>query len=135
MADGVSEGLERTNNILIDRGRCIDHMGDDLAVYSTPMMLNDAELTCHELLAEHIGDDQSSVGTYVKLVHTAPSLEGDTISHHATVTKVDGRAVTFEVVVRDSIEEVGKVTHSRFIVDNAKTLERLTAKRAQLKAG
>lgn len=135
MAEGVTVGLTKTNRIKIDRARCIDHMGDDLAVYSTPNMLSDAELTCHELIDAEIADNQSTVGTHVDMQHIAPSLEGDEVEVTATVTAVDGRAVSFEVVIRDSIEEVGRVKHNRFIVDEDKTLARLTAKREQLNAG
>jgi fluoroacetyl-CoA thioesterase len=135
MAEGVTVGLTTTRRIEIDRARCIDHMGDDLAVYSTPNMLNDVELTCHELIAAHLPDTQSTVGTHVDMQHIAPSLEGDSVEITATVTAVEGRAVSFETTVRDSIEDVGRVKHNRFIVDQDKTLARLTAKREQLKAG
>ena len=135
MADGIEIGLTTTKKLEIDRDRCIDHMGDALAVYATPRMLGDAELTCHELILPLLGDDQSTVGTHVEMQHMAPSLEGDTVAITATVTNVGRRAISFDVSIRDSIEEVGRVKHNRFIVDNARTLERLTAKRAQLNAG
>lgn len=135
MTEGVTVGLTATTKIQIDRTRCIDHMGDELAVYATPRMIGDVELACHELIDTHIGDGQSTVGTHVDIHHLAPSLEGDTVEITTTVTKADGRAVTFEATVRDSIEEVGRGKHSRFIVDQDKTLARLTAKREQLNSG
>jgi predicted thioesterase len=37
--------------------------------------------------------------------------------------------VKFEFVVRDPIDEAGRGTHTRFVVDSAKSYERLAAKR------
>jgi len=36
--------------------------------------------------------------------------------------------------VKDSLEDVGKGAHNRFVVDKAKTFERLEAKRAKIEA-
>ena len=52
----------------------------------------------------------------------------------ATVTGVEGRKVTFAVVAKDEIEPIGGGTHTRFVVDVAKTHERLKAKAAKLAA-
>jgi fluoroacetyl-CoA thioesterase len=52
----------------------------------------------------------------------------------AKITAVDGRAVMFEAVVRDALDEVGRCTHHRFIVDLAKLKERLNAKIAKAQA-
>jgi predicted thioesterase len=49
----------------------------------------------------------------------------------ATVTAMDGRRVALEVTARDELEPIGMGSHSRFIVDVAKTNERLKAKAAK----
>ena len=49
----------------------------------------------------------------------------------ATVAKVEGRLVTLEVTASDNLEECGKGKHTRFVVDMAKTGERLAAKVAK----
>jgi predicted thioesterase len=48
-----------------------------------------------------------------------------------TVSAVNGRAVSFDVTARDAIEEVARGKHSRFVVDVAKTAERLKGKAAK----
>ena len=47
---------------------------------------------------------------------------------------VDGRKVFFETTVKDELDEVGAGTHTRFVVDKAKTFERLKAKAARFAA-
>jgi predicted thioesterase len=44
------------------------------------------------------------------------------------VTAVKGRKVTFEVSATDEIEPIGAGKHARFVVDTAKTIDRLKAK-------
>jgi fluoroacetyl-CoA thioesterase len=44
------------------------------------------------------------------------------------VAEVNGRAVTFDVTARDNVEPICRCKHSRFIVDVAKTAQRLAAK-------
>jgi predicted thioesterase len=48
-----------------------------------------------------------------------------------TVSAVNGRAVSFDVTARDAIEEVARGKHNRFVVDVAKTAERLKGKAAK----
>ena len=47
---------------------------------------------------------------------------------------VDGRKVFFETSVKDELDHVGAGTHTRFVVDKAKTFERLKAKAARFAA-
>ena len=42
--------------------------------------------------------------------------------------------MTFEVTVKDAVEQVGHGRHTRFVVDIAKTAGRLAAKAAKAKA-
>jgi fluoroacetyl-CoA thioesterase len=47
------------------------------------------------------------------------------------VASVEGRKVTFEVSARDELDEICSGSHARFVVDIAKTIERLKAKAAK----
>ena len=53
---------------------------------------------------------------------------GLSVSVNVRIAEVDRRKVTFEFSVRDPVEEVGRGKHVRFVVDTAKTRERLAAK-------
>lgn len=107
-------------------------MGDEGRVYSTPSMVRDIEYTCHELLMEHVDDGENSVGTHVSVDHTGATVEGDEVDVSVTITAIEGRAVSFEAIVKDSLEEVGRGVHNRFVVDVQKTYERLTEKRKKV---
>ena len=132
MRDSLAVGITITQKITIDRDRTIGFMGDEGRVYSTPSMVRDIEYTCHELLNEHLDDGENSVGTHVSVDHIGATVEGDEVEVSVTITAVEGRAVSFEATVKDSLEEVGRGVHNRFVVDVQKTYERLTEKRKKV---
>ena len=53
----------------------------------------------------------------------------------ATVEKVEGRAVSFDVVARDAIDEIARCKHGRFVVLIDKVKQRVAAKKAQAAKG
>lgn len=132
MRDSLAVGVTTTRKVSVDRERTISFMGDEGRVYSTPSMVRDIEYTCHELLMEHVDDGENSVGTHVSVDHTGATVEGDEVDVSVTITAIEGRAVSFEAIVKDSLEEVGRGVHNRFVVDVQKTYERLTEKRKKV---
>jgi predicted thioesterase len=124
-------GVSRVNRITVDRDRTISFMGEEGRVYGTPYLVRDIEQTCRELLLEHGDAGEDSVGMEITVRHTAPTLPDMWVEITATVTAVEGRKVSFEVAARDEIEAIGGGAHSRFVVDVAKTHERLKAKAAK----
>ena len=129
MSETLKPGLTATRRIEVDRDRTISFMGDDCRVYATPKMLYDIEMTCRDLLLEHIDDGQDSVGTRVELDHIAATLMGMWAEISVTLAELKGAAVTFEFTVRDAVESVARGKHGRFIVDVERTAQRLRAKR------
>jgi len=128
MKDSLSTDLSTTRSIAVDKPRTIDFMGEDLRVYATPELVRDIEVTCREMLLEHLDDEEDSVGTRVEIDHTGATLLGMNVTILATITAVEGRAVSFEVTAADDLEPVATAKHNRFIVHKGKLGERLKAK-------
>jgi len=127
-------GMKKTVRVVVDTERTIGFMGEALRVYATPMMVRDVEIACKDFLGEYISAEENSVGARVEIDHLGPTLRDMWVDIHATVTGVEGRRVNFEIEVRDVLDTVGKVKHTRFIVDLAKQKERLEAKAAKVAA-
>jgi predicted thioesterase len=134
LSDALKPGLSATSRIVVDQGRTIGFMGDDLRVYSTPSLLYDVEVACRELILPHIGEGKDSVGTRVEFDHVGATLLGMWVEITVRVAEVAGPAVTFEFSARDAVEEVARGRHSRFVVGLEKTAQRLQAKRAKAAA-
>ncbi len=131
MKASLQPGVSRVNRITVDPGRTIGFMGEEGRVYATPWMISDIEYTCRDLILAHADAGEDSVGVEVAVRHLAPTLPGMTVEITARVTAVEGRKVTFEVVARDELDEIGRGTHTRFVVDVQKTIGRLKAKAAK----
>ncbi|OFZ98594.1 MAG: LysR family transcriptional regulator [Betaproteobacteria bacterium RIFCSPLOWO2_02_67_12] len=127
-------GVSSTREIVVDRERTIDFMGENARVYATPMLVRDIEMTCRELLLAHLDAGEDSVGTRIELDHTAPTLLGMKVRIEARVSELKGRAVTFEVSAHDGLDAICRCKHSRFIVDVKQTEQRLAAKAQKAKA-
>lgn len=134
MKESLRPGVSRTSRIEIDRDRTIGFMGEEGRVYATPRLVRDIEHTCRDLILEHVDPNEDSVGIDVSIRHLAPTLPGMTVEIIATVSAVEGRKVTFEIAAKDNLEAICAGSHSRFVVDKAKTVERLKAKAAKLAA-
>jgi fluoroacetyl-CoA thioesterase len=134
MKASFGPGLSRTNHIAVGRERTIAFMGEEARTYATPSMILDVEHTCRELILQHADAGEDSVGMEVAIKHLAPTLMGMTAEITVRATSVEGRKVVFDVVVKDELDTVGAGTHTRFVVEKAKTLERLKAKAARLAA-
>jgi predicted thioesterase len=134
MKESLRPGISRVCRIAVDRPRTISFMGEDMRTYATPSMILDIEQTCRDLIVEHADEGEDSVGTEVVVRHLAPTLIGMTVEITVTVLSIEGRKVQFEASVKDDLEAVGAGTHTRFVVDKARTFERLKAKAAKLAA-
>lgn len=131
MKSSLIPGVGTTRRFMIDRDRTIGFMGEDARVYSTPSLVLDIETACRDLLLEHLDPGEDSVGTRVEVDHLAPTLLGMAVDITVTIAEVKGRLVTLDVSGRDSVEEIARGRHVRFIAAVAKTKERLAAKRAK----
>ena len=127
----LQPGLQSRKEIVIDESRCIGFMGKEGMVYATPRMVSDVEYTCRDFLLAHLDAGEDSVGTQVLIDHLAATPLGLKVTIEIKVIEVDRRKVKFEFSVKDPVEEAGRGTHTRFVVDNAKRAERLAAKRAK----
>ena len=133
MKPSLQPVISLVRRVLVEKEKTISFMGDEGRVYATPYLIGDIEYTCRNLILEHAEPNEDSVGMEVAIKHLAPTLPGSTVEITATVTAVEGRKVTFAVTAKDEIDTISSGSHARFVVDKAKTIERLKAKAAKLR--
>jgi predicted thioesterase len=131
MKPSLAAGLSFTRQFCVDTVRTIGFMGEEGRVYATPALIGDIEYTCRDGILDHLDPGEDSVGTRVELDHLAPTLPGMAVEIIVTVAEVKGRLVSFDVTARDTLEEIGRGRHVRFVVDVRKTQDRLRAKAAR----
>ncbi len=130
----ISVGATATRRITIDAPRTIDFLGETLRVYATPELVRDIEVSCREFLLGFADAGEDSVGVGINITHSGATLVGMNVEIGITVAAVEGRKVSFSVVVRDDAEEISRGEHGRFVVDVAKLRSRVAAKAAGLSA-
>jgi predicted thioesterase len=133
MKPSLQPGASRTSCITVEKAKTIGFMGEEGRVYATPYLIGDIEMTCRQLILDHADVNEDSVGMEVAVKHLAPTLPGSTVEVAVTVTAVEGRKVSFAVTAKDEIDTISTGSHVRFVVDKAKTIERLRAKAAKLR--
>ena len=131
MKTSLKPGITAKRSYTVDESRCIGFMGKEGAVYATPRMVSDVEYTCRDFLLQHLDPGEDSVGAHVSIDHLAATPMGLAVKVEVRIAEVDRRKVTFEFAVHDPVEQVGRGKHVRFVVETAKSRERLAAKRAK----
>ena len=134
MKTTLQAGIAAKRKFRIDRERTIDFMGEQARVYATPMLVRDIEVTCREMLLQHLDAGEDSVGTRVEIDHLAATLMGMKVSISATIAEVKGRAVTFDVTASDGLDQVCRGRHMRFVANVEQVKQRLQQKQAKAKA-
>ena len=98
-------------------------------VLATPVMIMIMENAALNAIKPYLDAGESAVGTHVDVRHLAATPVGNRVTATARVKRAVGRHVEFDVRATDGSEEIGKGSHARAIIDMAKFLERLRAKR------
>src|SRR5512147_1945907 len=125
MKPTLQSGIAARRPFPVERASTIGFMGEDARVYATPMLVRDIEVACRTLLLAHLDPGEDSVGTRVEIDHLAATLLGMKVDITVKVYEVAGRAISFEVSARDPLDLICRGRHHRFVVDVAKTAERL----------
>lgn len=134
MDENLKSGLRTTQRVVVDDGRSVRFMGEQLRVYSTPSLIRDIEITCQDYLQKFAEEGEQSVGIHVNVAHVGTTPMGTPIDVEAVIAKVDRRRVTFKVAVRDPVEEIACGEHVRFVVNVEKLASRVQEKLRKLKA-
>jgi len=93
-------------------------------VLATPRVLALAETATVAATARQMPGGITTVGTRAEVDHRAPTTVGRTVTATATLAKVDGRKLTFDVTVRDGERTIAEVRVERVLLDRQKFIEK-----------
>jgi fluoroacetyl-CoA thioesterase len=97
-------------------------------VLATPIMVMMMENAALNAVRTHLEPGESALGTVIDIRHLAATPLGQHVTAEAEVTEVDGRRIVFAVTAHDEVEEIGRGTHERMVVDLRRLAQRLDAK-------
>jgi fluoroacetyl-CoA thioesterase len=96
----------------------------DVPVLATPRVLALAEAATVACTARQMPGGVTTVGTRAEVEHKAATPVGRMVTALATLAKVDGRKLTFEVVVREGETLVAEVRVERVLLDRQRFIEK-----------
>ncbi|MCQ2254125.1 MAG: thioesterase family protein [Bacteroidaceae bacterium] len=119
----LKEGLSHTSTMEVTNDKTAAVVGSgDMPVLATPMMIALMENAAMLAVAPHLNEGDSTVGGHISTSHLAPTALGKTITAKATLIKIEGRKLHFEVEAYEGEKLLGKGTHLRFVVNKEKFL-------------
>jgi fluoroacetyl-CoA thioesterase len=140
MKPSLTPGLSTTFSFTIPEGKTVPALYPEAPefqtmprVFATGFMVGLIEWTCMKLMQPHLDyPAEQSVGTDVKLNHTAATPPGFTVRVEVTLDRVEGRRLTFSVSAHDGVDEICRGTHERFVIDTARFEAKVEEKRKKL---
>ena len=99
-----------------------------LPVFATPAMLALMENAAASSIQPYLGEGEGTVGTRLEVSHLAATPIGLPVRAESELVAVDRRKLTFTVRAWGGEELIGEGTHQRFVIDNARFLEKALAK-------
>jgi fluoroacetyl-CoA thioesterase len=125
----IAPGLQGTVEITVGEEHTAPSIGSGkVRVLATPVMINLIEAAALKAIEHLLDPGYQSLGTHLDVRHLAATPVGMKVRATARVTKVDGRAVSFEVSAHDERDLIGDGLHERVVVNVAKFDQRVQRK-------
>jgi fluoroacetyl-CoA thioesterase len=93
-------------------------------VYSTPDMIRLMETAAFHALHPYCEGDEITVGTAINIEHRAASGIGARVRAEAVLESFDGRFYAMRVTARDDVQEIGRGTVGRAVINVGKFVEK-----------
>jgi fluoroacetyl-CoA thioesterase len=125
----LAPGLTGTVELIVGDEHTAPSIGSGkVRVLATPVMINLIEAAALAAIEHLLPAGYQSLGTHLDVRHLAATPVGMKVRATARVTKVDGRAVSFEVSAHDERDLIGDGLHERVVVNVAKFDQRVQRK-------
>ncbi len=102
-------------------------------VFSTPSMITAIERTAEASVIPFLESGAVTVGSHVDVAHNDATLEGMKVFVYTELTEIseNGKFLTFKAEVKDDYGVIGCGTHVRAIINKARFIEKIKAKKGQ----
>lgn len=129
MVSGLTIGIIGNKEIIVSDEDTAARYGSGLIdVFATPAMIglmeNTAQLSVHPFLPE----GSITLGTEVNVKHLSATPVGQKVHCKTKLIAIEGKKLIFEVSARDGNGPIGSGTHSRYIVDAKRFMDKLSQK-------
>jgi fluoroacetyl-CoA thioesterase len=127
LSAGLSASVEMT---VTDADTAAMIGSGQVPVLATPRVVALMEAATVAAVAGRLDAAQTTVGTRVEIDHHAPTVVGATVVAEARLSRVEGRKLAFEVVLREGTAVTAQGRIDRVVVDRERFLAKASAKTA-----
>ncbi len=96
-----------------------------IEVFATPFMIAWMEEASLKLVQTDLEENLTTVGTEINIRHLKASLVGAKLKVISILKEIDRKKLMFDVAVYEGEVLVGEGSHTRFIIDEKKFIEKL----------
>lgn len=129
LAAVIRPGTTGTADLVVAEEHTAPRVGSGaIHVLATPVMINVIEAAALAAVERLLPPGHQSLGTVLNVRHIAATPVGMRVTATATVRKVEGRTIHFDVEARDERELIGDGTHERVVVNVEKFDQRVKRK-------
>ncbi len=125
----LEPGLKGSAEVLVTHENTAAVVGSGaLEVFATPSMIGLMEKAALEAVLPFLAEGEGTVGTEISVRHLAPTPIGMTVKASAELIEADRKRLVFHVEAAAGGEVIGEGTHTRFIINNERFLQKALAK-------
>ncbi|HHT03901.1 MAG TPA: thioesterase family protein [Bacteroidales bacterium] len=122
----IPKGQKGEKEVLVTEKNTAKAYGSGLIdVFATPAMVALMEETAHTSVQDFLPEGMVSVGTEINVKHIKATPLGMKVICHSVLERVEGKRLFFTIEALDEVSKIGEATHTRYIVDAIKFVERL----------
>lgn len=132
----LEQGLVSERRYVVSEKHTADVYGSGLLpVLSTPHLIGWMEDTSQKSVMPFMQPGESTVGISITMKHKAATPVGMWVRVQSEVMAIDGRRITFKVNAWDEVDEIGECIHERYIINDARFMERVKSKSSESQTG
>src|SRR5205823_10315582 len=118
MKDNPKVGTTGEERFVVETRHAIDFaQGGMPAVLATPWLVWFLEHAARKAILPFLGPEESTVGTYLEIRHSAPTPVGHVVTCRARIVHADGTLISFQLEAQDEHERISRGFHRLRVIN------------------